>query len=267
MNTNDTMSIAVLSGKGGVGKTNLALNIARTMYKDNAPSLLLDCDLGLANIDVILGLNVNHTLHDVMMDQVDTRDAIVAIEENGFDFLPAATGLPELSEMDTESLALLFSRLEPYLTPYKYLFMDLGAGISPTVLSFASIAHMNIIVITPEPTSITDGYAVIKILKAQYNITEFNILINQVTSKQEYELASKRICEATMHFLGIKPNVLGFVQQDKAVQEAVLKQTPFTKYAPSSAAARNVQAIAAQIKRIRQNKQHQIKKGAILSNL
>ena len=244
MKPNKTMSVAILSGKGGVGKTNLALNIARVLYKNNAPSLLMDCDLGLANIDVLLGLRAEHTLHDMLAQKIEPEKALVAIEENGFDFIPAASGIPELTQIDEDSLALLFDEIEPLLQNYKYLFLDLGAGISPTVLSFARLAHVRVIVVTPEPTSITDGYAVMKILNSQYGLTDFHILVNQVSSKAEFKLASSRICGATTHFLGFTPKIIGFVQQDKVVLEAVIEQVPFTKLNPDSAASKNVLEIA-----------------------
>ena len=261
----NTMSVAILSGKGGVGKTNLALNIARMLYLKNEPALLMDCDLGLANIDVLLGLHAQHNLHDVISNQIEAHEAIVPIEENGFDFIPAASGLPELIQLDEDSIALLFSQLDSCLPNYRYLFMDLGAGISSTVLSFASIAHARIIVITPEPTSITDGYAVMKVLNAQHGITDFHILINQVSNRQEYELASRRLCEATSHFLGFTPKIIGFVQQDQAVLDAVIEQTPFTRKNPQSPASKNVIEIAEQIRRLRTSLANQIKNGPILT--
>jgi len=266
MTPNDTMSVAILSGKGGVGKTNLALNIARMLYKDHEPALLMDCDLGLANIDVLLGLHAEYTLHDVISHRVTAKQALVQIEDNGFDFIPAASGIPELIQLDDDSMALLFSQIEPLLNNYKYLFLDLGAGISPTVLSIAKLAHVRIIVITPEPTSITDGYAVMKVLNAQYGLTDFHILINQVSNKQEYELASRRLCEATSHFLGFIPKTIGFVQQDKIVLEAVIEQIPFTKLNPVSPASKNVLEIAHQIKRLRPDLAELIKNGPILSS-
>ena len=262
----NTMSVAILSGKGGVGKTNLALNIARMLYKSGESILLMDCDLGLANLDVLLGLDTEYNLHDVIAGRVKAEEAIISIEGNGFDFIPAASGQPELIQMDEDSLGLLFSEMAPCLKNYRYLFMDLGAGISPTVLNFASMAHVRIIVVSPEPTSITDGYAVMKVLNSRYGLTDFNILINQVNSKQEFELASQRLCGATQHFLGFVPSVLGFVQQDKSVMDAVRQQAPFTKLTPESPASKNVKSIATKIKKLRSGLSESIKKGPLLLN-
>lgn len=264
LNNGDTMSIAVLSGKGGVGKTNLALNIARTLYKEGDPVLVMDCDLGLANLDVLLGLDTQYNLHDVIAGRVEAHDAIASIEGESFDFIPAASGQPELIQMDDDSLGLLFEQLAPSLADYRYLFLDLGAGISPTVLSFASLAHIRIIVISPEPTSITDGYAVMKVLNTRYGFTDFKILVNQVTSKQEFELAAQRLCGATEHFLGFSPGILGFVQQDKTVMDAVRQQVPFTRLNPDSPASRNVAEIAAKIKGLRAGLTEVIKQGPVL---
>ena len=262
MHLNKTMSIAVMSGKGGVGKTNLALNMARMLSLANHPSLLLDCDLGLANIDVLLGLNTNHTLQDVVHNDIHPKDAIINIE-NGLDFLPAASGLSELVDMDSDMQALLFQRLTPYLDAYNYLFLDLGAGISATTLSFASMAHVRIVVVTPEPTSITDGYAVMKVMNAQYGIKNFHVLVNHVQDKKEYVLASQRVCEACAHFLGFRPQVLGQVSQDNAVINAVMSQKPFTLNAPHCSASKNVQTIAHRLIELRLENKYEIQKNVI----
>ena len=262
MHLNKTMSIAVMSGKGGVGKTNLALNLARMLSLANHPSLLLDCDLGLANIDVLLGLNTNYTLQDVVHNDIPPKEAIINIEQ-GLDFLPAASGLSELVDMDSDNQALLFQRLTPHLESYNYLFLDLGAGISSTTLSFANLAHVRIVVITPEPTSITDGYAVMKVMNAQYGIKNFHVLVNQVQNKNEYDLASKRICEACNHFLGFRTQVLGQVSQDNAVSNAVMSQKPFTLNAPNCSASKNIHTLAQRLIEIRTEKKHEIQKNVI----
>ena len=260
MQLNKTMSIAIMSGKGGVGKTNLALNLARMLSLASHPALLVDCDLGLANVDVLLGLDTTLTLQDVVNSDANPKDVIMNIEK-GFDLLPAASGLPGLVEMDNDMQALLFHRLSSCMEAYNYLFLDLGAGISPAILSFASMAHMRIVIITPEPTSITDGYAVMKVMNAQYGIKDFHVLVNQVESKWEYDLASKRICEACNHFLGFRPQVLGQISQDKAVLNAVLRQVPFTLNAPNCPASKNVQTVAQRLIELRLEKKTEIQKG------
>lgn len=262
MQPNKTMSIAIMSGKGGVGKTNLALNLARMLSLANHPSLLLDCDLGLANLDVLLGLNTNYTLQDVVHNDILPEEAIVNIEQ-GLDLLPAASGRSELVDMDDDMQTLLFHRLTPHLTAYNYLFLDLGAGISSTTLSFASLAHVRVVVITPEPTSITDGYAVMKVMHAQYGIKHFHVLVNQVQNKNEYELASRRICDACDHFLGFRPQVLGGVSQDNAVINAVMNQKPFTLNAPSCPASKNMQTLAQRLIELRLEKKYEIQKNVI----
>jgi len=148
MKRNRTLSVSILSGKGGVGKTNIALNLGYCLYKGGNSLLLMDCDLGLANLDVLLGLTPDKNLQDLVDSDIDPRDVAVPLEPNGFDFLPAASGVPELFDMDEEMRLTLFQKMTPMFQSYDFLFMDLGAGITPSVLSFAAMSRVRVIVIT-----------------------------------------------------------------------------------------------------------------------
>ena len=169
-NARKTLSVAVVSGKGGVGKTNLALNLGYALHKAGHPVMLMDCDLGLANLDVLLGLAPDKTLQDMLQPGVTSAEVVLPIEPGGFDFLPSASGVPELIDLDEDLQRLLFSKLTSIIGSYEYLLMDLGAGISRTVLSFAAMAQERLVVITPEPTSLTDGYAMIKVLQDRKSV-------------------------------------------------------------------------------------------------
>jgi flagellar biosynthesis protein FlhG len=192
---------------------------------------------------------------------------VLPIEAGGFDFLPAASGVPELLEMDEDMREALFSKLNAVFCKYDYLFLDHGAGISPNVLSAASLSRMPILVVTPEPTSLTDGYAVIKILSAQYRVRNFHILVNQVASPREAETTFERLSSACARFLGLSPSFLGGVRTDPSVPEAVRRQIPLMKFAPKSAAAQDILAVAVKIHRHRQKLGQKLKNGAILKNL
>lgn len=253
MTGNKTLSVAILSGKGGVGKTNIALNLGYCLHRANQSVLLMDCDLGLANLDVLLGIAPESTLQDLLDSEASASDVTVPITQSGsgFDLLPAASGVPELVNMDEEMRATLFAKLTPIVSSYDYLFLDLGAGITPTVMSFAAMAMLRLVVVTPEPTSMTDSYALMKVLATQHGVTDFHLIVNQTTSKKEEEQTFTRLHAACKKFLDIELKKLGAVRQDKALQEAVRRQVPLMQYAPSSDAGKDLFELAVALKKIR----------------
>lgn len=246
-----TLSVSILSGKGGVGKTNLALNLAFCLHKGGHPLLLMDCDMGLANLDVLLGLAPEHTMYDLLESDIEPQSIVVPIEQGGFDFLPAASGLTDLIEMDNDTRELLFHRLLPVFDGYDYLFMDLGAGISPTVLSLGAMSDMRVVIITPEPTSLTDSYALIKMMHAQHGVDDFHVIVNQTENPGEVKQAFQRLAAVCDRFLGISPVLLGGVSYDKALPEAVRRQTPLMRMNHKSPAAKDIFSIAVKMQRHR----------------
>lgn len=250
---NSTLSIAVLSGKGGVGKTNLSLNLAFALFQSSFKVLLIDCDMGLANLDVLLGITPEGNLQDVLLGEARIESVLHRVEPSGLDVLPAASGVPELNDLNPDMRDLLVSRLTPLLINYDFIFMDIGAGISDTVQTFAGMAAMRIVVITPEPTSLTDSYALIKVLNKRFGLTEFRIVVNEVTSAKEAQSAYEKLAGACKHFLNIELKSLGFVRMDKKIPEAVCRQQPLMKYAPGSPAAQDIQAIAQRLQNARLN--------------
>ncbi len=261
---NKTMSIAVMSGKGGVGKTNLALNLGYSLFRGGHPLLLMDCDLGLANLDVLLGVTPEKTLQDLLDDEAETEEVTVAIDPGGFDFLPAASGVPELVEMDDEMRAQLFAKLSPIFSQYDFLFLDLGAGITQTVLSFGYMAAMRLIIVTPEPTSLTDSYALIKVLSSQFGVTDFHVLVNMAESQAEQKQTFGRLAAACDKFLGIELHYLGGVQHDKAVVESVRRQTPLMRLAPNSKAGKDIFNVALKLKKMRDRSLEQLARQPVL---
>ena len=152
VNANRTLSLSVLSGKGGVGKTTIALNLSLALRREGARVLLVDCDLGLANLDVLLGISPEVTLQDVLISDVSASAAVHRVED-GLDILPAASGVPELVDMTTDMRDMLLSRLRPLLGSYDYVFLDLGAGINGTVQTFADMSMARVLVVTPRCTA------------------------------------------------------------------------------------------------------------------
>ena len=247
---NSTLSLAILSGKGGVGKTNISLNLACALHQLGFKPLLMDCDMGLANLDILLGITPTANLQDALMGQTPMKDVLFSIDK-GFDVLPAASGVPELNELKPELRGILIDRLEPHLSSYDYVFMDLGAGISENVQTFAALASVRLIVITPEPTSLTDGYALVKVLNNRFGMKDFMVLVNQASSAKEAQVTFARMHKACLHFLHVEPVMLGHVRLDSKIPEAVCRQKPLLKYAPSSPAARDIMGIAEKLQKIR----------------
>jgi flagellar biosynthesis protein FlhG len=266
-NPNATLSVAILSGKGGVGKTNLTLNLSYALFRAGHRVLLMDFDVGLANVDVLLGLSPEKTLQDLFRPEVTAAEVMLAVEPGGFDFLPAASGVPELLEMDDDMREVLFHKLNDVFGSYDYLMLDLGAGISTTVLSVAAMSQMRVLVVTPEPTSLTDSYAVIKVLHTQYGITDFHILVNQVDKPSDTQATFARLSAACSHFLGFEPTLLGGVRHDPALSEAVRRQIPLLRHAPRSPAAQDIVSGAVRLHRVRQQRREALLIGPVLGKI
>jgi len=247
MTKNATFSIAVVSGKGGVGKTNIALNLAYALYRAKQRVLLMDCDLGLANLDVLLGIAPRASIEQVMLGEANFEDALVDVEPNGFSLLPASSGVEVLGK-DIPALGSNFlKQFNSVAQKYDYLILDVGAGITTTVQTFATRAAMRLVVITPEPTSITDAYALIKVLSIHQGVKDFHILVNQAENPKEEKSAFTRLAGACEKFLGITLHYLGYVRHDPDMLQAVRRQEPLLKGSPSSPAGKDLVGIAAKI--------------------
>ncbi len=252
MTPKNTMSIAIISGKGGVGKTNIALNLSYALHRAKQRVLLMDCDLGLANLDILLGVTPEHTMEQLFQSDAPMESVAIHLEEDGFDFIPASSGLHGPTDYSATVKTLLLERLNPYAANFDYLFLDAGAGISPSVQTFAALAELRLVVITPEPTSLTDSYALMKVLSSHHEVRDFHILVNQAESQEEERTAYKRLASACEHFLGFVPTFLGGVRSDPMVAEAVRKQRPFILLSPSCRASKDLIAVAAKLHRLHQ---------------
>ena len=248
---NSTLSVAILSGKGGVGKTNLSLNFACALFRMGFKTLLMDCDMGLANLDVLLGITPEGNLQDALLGKAKLSDVLFPVSPGGFDVLPAASGVPEMADLKPELRNLLLQRLEPLLGNYDYIFMDLGAGISDTVQTFAAMSAMRIVILTPEPTSLTDSYALIKVLNNRFGMRDFMVVVNQATSAREAQEAFGKLDGACRHFLHLEPVLLGHVRNDRKLPEAVCRQQPLLHYAPDSPAAKDINGLGEKLQRLR----------------
>ncbi|MGV1100404.1 MinD/ParA family protein [Thiovibrio sp. JS02] len=238
--------ICISSGKGGVGKTSFSVNVATALSQKGKTVLLIDGDLGLANVDVVLGLNVRHTIRETIEEGRDLASSLVEITP-GFQVLPASSGVPEMANLSYEEQAFLTSSLEEIIDRFDYVLVDTAAGIGDSVLWFNTWSQENIVILTPDPTSVTDAYALIKVLNARHGKKHFHLLINSVKSKKEGKEVFDNMSMVLERFLRIKPLALGAMPQDIAVSKAIRQQRPFLLAAPESRASQEIMAVAERI--------------------
>jgi len=235
--------IAITSGKGGVGKTNIVINLALALSRKGRKIFLLDADMGLANVDVLLGLTPQYTLEHVMRGEKTIQEIIMTGPE-GFRILPSGSGISELSEMTYEQQMLLFQELSKIDDEMDYLLIDTGAGISSNVMRFNASANEVIIIANAEPTSITDAYALMKLLAIKYHIRDFGLIANSVASAKEGKAVYDTLNQVCGEFLQVNLFFLGWVPFDTTLRKCVRHQQPLLTYAPTSPAAKNITAIA-----------------------
>ena len=245
--------IAVASGKGGVGKTWFSVTLAHALAKSGQKVLLFDGDLGLANVDVQLGLMPKRDLNDVIRGRLGLDKVIQRFEEGSFDIIAGRSGQASLSALPSQRLALLRDQLLEVTATYDVVIADLGAGVDRTVRLFSASSACTLLVTTDEPTALTDAYAFIKLGAAAGVSRNINIVINMATSVSEGEKTYKTLLKACENFLRLSPPLMGLIRQDARVKECIRSQTPILNRTPNAEAAMDFEKIARRVMALVEN--------------
>lgn len=248
--------ITVSSGKGGVGKSNVVVNLAYAFDRIGKRVLILDADLGLANIDVLLGLTPKENIAHVLQGHRRLQDVLV----NGpgsIRIMPASSGVQELTRLTDEQKLLFLEILDELESEIDILLVDTGAGISDTVLYFNLAAQERVVVVTAEPTSLTDAYALIKVLFTRHGERYFKILVNSVPDEKTGKSVFAKISKVADHFLdGISLDFLGVIPHDAHIPKSVIQQRPLLELFPAAPSAKAFHAIADRIRKSPPNQNH-----------
>ncbi len=257
----NTRFITITSGKGGVGKTNITLNLAIKLRKFGHRVTVIDADLGLSNVDVVAGILPKYSLYDVIRGE----KSVVDVAEDGpagVKIVSGGSGLLELVDLDSFQLDMLLEAFEELERVSDYILIDTGAGINSSVLKFISFASDIIVVVTPDPASITDAYALVKNIQSREN--NISVIINRAESSKEAKEVYEKFTTACDRFLKRKIKKLGFILEDQNVIDSIKQQIPFILKYPNSKASRSIDLIANSIEN---SSEHIVEKSSFKSFL
>ncbi len=237
--------ISVTSGKGGVGKSSTSINLALNFQKKGKKVVILDADFGLANVEVMFGVIPKYNLSDLLFKGKELRD-IITEGPNGVGFISGGSGIAKLTNMDKGQVRMLVRKLAELDEIADVILIDTGAGISPSVMEFLLASPETILVTTPEPTSITDSYALLKALGMNEDFDtsrKIKLLANKVYDEEEGRNLYEKLSIVVSKFLGIDLEYLGYVPDDPNIRRAIMKQKPVSIIYPNSMAAKRYQAV------------------------
>ena len=238
-----TRILTVTSGKGGVGKSNFSLNFAMALQKRGCRVLLFDADIGMANIDVLLGIPATYNLFHLLKRE-KTIWEIIQTGPSGLQFIAGGSGFQDLIRLSDKDLEYFAGEIGKLHGHVDFLLFDTGAGLSKETVRFITAADETLIVTTPEPTSITDAYALIKMVKSMGHDVTFKLIVNRVSDDREGRQTADNIRQVASRFLGLDIPLLGFVPDDASVSKAVKRQTALAVAFPESPACRGIDNIA-----------------------
>lgn len=240
--------ITVASGKGGVGKTSLSVNMSIAYSRLGKKVLLMDADLGLANINILLGIIPKYTLYDVMKGTKKIEEVVMPYQENVF-LIPGASGFYQLAELKEDQKNMFADNLER-LDDYDVIIVDAGAGISNNVLSFIAASSEVLIVTTPEPHAIADAYGIIKVIASRSLNIKVKLIVNMVQNIDQGKKVYQKISDVCLRFLGLKIDNLGYVFSDECLKRSISQQKPLLLSYPDSRAAHCVEHIVLRLEKL-----------------
>jgi flagellar biosynthesis protein FlhG len=243
MGSRATKILTVTSGKGGVGKSNFTLNFALTLQTMGYKVLIFDADIGLANIDVLMGESPKFNLYHLLKKEKSIWE-IIHTGLNDIQFIAGGSGFQDLIRLSEDELNYFVEQISQLNGHVDYIIFDTGAGLSKETLKFILAAEETIVVTTPEPTSITDAYAIIKMVNNMNYDVKFNLVINRATDTKEGKQTADKITMVAQQFLNIHIPTLGYVSDDINVSKAVKRQIPFIVAYPNSAASKAIRVLA-----------------------
>jgi len=238
--------MAITSGKGGVGKTNVAVNLAVSLADQGRCVVLLDADLGLANVDITLGLKPKYDISHVIEGEKSLEEIIVR-GPSGIHIVPASSGISSMTSLSNEQQASLIRSFSDLAMPVDTLIVDTGAGIDLNVRAFSSACQTVVVVLCDEPTSITDAYALIKVLNTQCGIKKFELLANMVDGESQGRALYGKVCRVADRFLDVHLGYLGAIPRDNYLRKAVQQQGPVVQLYPRSPSAQSLKKLAADV--------------------
>lgn len=234
---------SITSGKGGVGKTSIVTNLAVSFAKAGRRVLVIDADLGLANVDIMLGLTPKGNIHTLLTGE-HTLDEVLVEGPAGIQVLPASSGIYEVTHLSSEQRIALLSQLDTLEDRFDTVLIDTGAGIASNVMYFNAAAQEIIVVVTPDNTSVADAYALVKVLTQNFGEKHFHILLNMVQNEFEAVNTFRKLERAALKFLDISLDYAGFVVRDDHIRKAANAQKPMVEHTPAAPAARSIRYVA-----------------------
>jgi len=244
-NQKKTKLLSVTSGKGGVGKSNFSLNFSIALQRLGKSVLVIDADIGMANIDVLMGANSQYNLYHLVKNEKTIWD-IINVGPEGLNYIAGGSGLLELVRLSDEEIKRFGDEILKLQGQYDYIIFDTGAGLSKETAQFITASDETIVVTTPEPTSITDAYALIKMVNSIDEGTTFKMVVNRTSDRDEGFRTANNIASATKRFLNVDIPTIGYIVDDVHVSKSVKKQVPLLLLFPDCEAAKSIKGIAQQ---------------------